>query len=119
MSPFRFALKEIRYRPVFAALFAASTAVGAAALLALAGVGEAAKSAMSQQAKTLWTSDITVEASPTLLPRIETWAKARWPGIEIAHSVETISMAQHRPTGQARQVSLAAFSENYPLYGEI
>ena len=118
-TPWNFALREIRYRPVYAALFALSIAVGTASLMALAGVSAVVKKTVTAQAKELWGADITVKGSDVILDEVEAWAQNRWNGLSMARSVETLSMAQHRPSRKTGQVTLSAVTTNYPLYGKI
>ncbi len=122
MTPFLFALREIRYRPIYALLFSLSMAVGTASLMALAGVSGVVKKTVTAQAKELWAADISVKGSEVLLDDVESWARTRWSGVVVARSIETLSMARVRPTqrtSEARQVTLSAVSPNYPLYGKI
>lgn len=119
LTPFRFALREIRFRPIFAGLFAASVGAGTAGLIALAGVSGVVEKTIRAQAKELWAADITVKGSEPLLDDVQAWAAARWPGTVFARRVDTLSMAQHRPSRQTRQVTLSAVSAGYPLYGRI
>ncbi|MBK8575793.1 MAG: ABC transporter permease [Elusimicrobia bacterium] len=113
------ALREIRYRPVFAFLFALSIAVGTASLMALAGVSGVVKKTVTAQAKELWAADISVKGSEVVLDDVEGWARTRWAGLTFARSIDTLSMAQHRATQKTGQVTLSAVSPGYPLYGKI
>ena len=74
------ALREIQHRPIYAVLFALSIAVGMASLMALAGVSGAVKKNMTDQAKELWTADVTVKGSEDVLNDVEDWARRRWDG---------------------------------------
>jgi putative ABC transport system permease protein len=117
--PLQFALREIRYRPIYAILFALSIAVGTASLLALAGVSGVVRKTVTAQAKELWAADISVKGSEAILDDVATWARGRWTGLVLARSIDTLSMAQHRDSHKTGQVTLSAVSENYPLYGKI
>lgn len=118
-SPFQFALREIRYRPIYAVLFALSIAVGTASLMALAGVSGVVRKTVTAQAKELWAADISVKGSEPILDDVATWARGRWGGLVLARSIDTLSMAQHRASRKTGQVTLSAVSEAYPLYGKI
>ena len=118
-SPLTLAFSEIRYRPIYAVLFALSIAVGTASLMALAGVSGVVKKTVTAQAKELWAADISVKGSDVVLDDVERWARGRWAGLTVARSIDTLSMAQHRATHTTRQVTLSAVSSGYPLYGKI
>ncbi|MBP9127721.1 MAG: hypothetical protein KBG07_03010, partial [Elusimicrobia bacterium] len=79
MTPLGFAVREIRYRPLYAGLFLLSIAVGTASLMALAGVSGVVKKTVTAQAKELWSADITVKGSDVVLDDVEVWARQRWP----------------------------------------
>lgn len=117
MTPFRFARREIRHRPLHAALFALSVALGSGVLLGLAGFSAAVDAGVRQQARELWAADVTVEASPVFLDGLEAWARQRWPGGRSARSVDTVSMV--RAGDRIGQATLSGISPAYPLYGEI
>ncbi len=119
MTSLPFALREIRYRPVYAALFALSIAVGTASLMALAGVSGVVKKTVTAQAKDLWAADITVKGSEVVLNDVANWATNRWGGLTLARSIDTLSMAQHPAAQKTGQVTLSAVSRGYPLYGKI
>lgn len=119
MTPLLFSLREIRYRPLYAVLFALSIAVGTASLMALAGVSGVVQKTVTAQAKELWAADISVKGSEVVLDDVEAWARGRWPGLSVARSIDTLSMAQHRASHKTGQVTLSAVSQNYPLYGKI
>ncbi|MBL0058896.1 MAG: ABC transporter permease [Elusimicrobia bacterium] len=119
LGPLKIALREVRYRPIYAALFVLSMAVGTASLMALAGVSGVVRKTLTSQAKELWSADITVKGSEGVLDDLEKWAKGRWPGLRGARSIDTLSMAQHRASRKTAQVTLSAISSEYPLYGTI
>ena len=119
MTPLFFTLKEIRYRPIYAVLFAMSVAVGTASLMALAGVSGVVQKTVTAQAKELWAADISVKGSEVVLDDVEGWARGRWAGLVVARSIDTLSMAQHRASRKTGQVTLSAVSADYPLYGKI
>jgi putative ABC transport system permease protein len=119
MTPLFFTLKEIRYRPIYAVLFALSVAVGTASLMALAGVSGVVQKTVTAQAKELWAADISVKGSEVVLDDVEGWARGRWAGLVVARSIDTLSMAQHRASRKTGQVTLSAVSADYPLYGKI
>jgi putative ABC transport system permease protein len=117
LTPFRFALREIRHRPLHAALFALSVALGSGVLLGLAGFSAAVEHGVRQQARELWAADVTVEGTPGFLDEIETWARARWPGLRAARSVDAVSMV--RAGARVGQATLSGITPGYPLYGRI
>lgn len=117
MTPFRFARREIRHRPLHAALFALSVALGSGVLLGLSGFSAAVDRGVRQQARELWAADVTVEASPVFLDALETWARDRWPAGQTARSVDAVSMV--RAGERVGQATLSGISPGYPLYGEI
>jgi putative ABC transport system permease protein len=119
ITPLWFSLAEIRFRPIYAALFALSIAVGTASLMALAGVSGVVKKTVTAQAKDLWAADITVKGSEVVLDQVATWAQSRWAGLSLARSIDTLSMAQHKASRKTGQVTLSAVSQAYPLYGKI
>lgn len=119
MNPFRLAVREIRFRPLYALLYMSSIAVGTASLMALAGVSGVVKRTITAQAKELWSADITVKGSEVVLDDVEGWARQRWPTAVFARSIDTLSMAQFRRAQKTGQVTLSAVSSAYPLYGKI
>lgn len=119
MNPLSFSLKEIRYRPISAVLFALSVAVGTASLMALAGVSGVVQKTVTAQAKELWAADISVKGSEVVLDDVERWARGRWAGLVVARSIDTLSMARHRASRNTGPVTLSAVSVDYPLYGKI
>lgn len=118
MNGGRWVRREIGHRPVFPLLFAASTAVGVASLLALVSVGDALRRTTLDHARELWAGDISIKAPPPQLDVVQGWAQSRWPGVRAARSIDTLSMAR-LPSGAAVQVSLSALSPEFPLYGKI
>lgn len=119
MTPLRLAVREIKYRPLYAALFLSSIAVGTASLMALAGVSGVVKKTITAQAKELWSADITVKGSEVVLDDVEAWARQQWPTAVTTRSIDTLSMAQHLRAKRTSQVTLSAVSPAYPLYGKI
>ncbi len=119
MTPFRLARREIRHRPVHAALFALSVALGSGVLLGLSGFNAAVETGVKQQARELWAADITVEGTPGLLDDIDRWAADRWPGLRAARTVDTVSMVRAARGDAVTQATLSGLSPGYPLYGQI
>jgi putative ABC transport system permease protein len=117
LTPFRFALREIRHRPIHAALFILSVALGSGVLLGLAGFAAAVENGVRQQARELWAADVTVEGTPGFLDALEPWARDRWPGLRVARGVDAVSMV--RAGDRVGQVTLSGVTDGYPLHGEI
>lgn len=119
MTPLGLALREIRHRKAHAAIFVLSLGFGAASLMALSGFGAAVERTLKDQARELWAADIAVRGSQTLLDRLEPWARARWPGLAAARTVDTLSMVRRPGKDRTAQVRLSAVTPNYPLHGRI
>ncbi|MBL0348986.1 MAG: ABC transporter permease [Elusimicrobia bacterium] len=119
MTPFHLAQREIRHRPVHAALFALSVALGSGVLLGLSGFNAAVETGVKHQARELWAADITVEGTPGLLDDVHRWAADRWPGLRAARTVDTVSMLRAAGGDGVTQATLSGLSPGYPLYGQI
>ncbi|HNG44702.1 MAG TPA: ABC transporter permease [Elusimicrobiota bacterium] len=119
MTPFHLARREIRHRPLHAALFVLSVALGSGVLLGLSGFNAAVETGVQRQARELWAADITVEGTPGFLDDLEVWATGRWPGLRSARTVDTVSMLRAADGEGVTRATLSGLSPGYPLYGTI
>lgn len=123
MTPFHYAVREIRYHRAYALLYVTAVGLGAAVLMALSSFGSSLQAVLTSQGRDLATADLVVEGAPEVLGRLESWAVDRWPGARSARTVDLYSMT--RPAGPGRrddtvvQVALRAASAVYPLHGRL
>ncbi len=99
-------------------LFAASLAVGVAALVAVSGLATSIRKGLERESRRLLAADLKIESRQPfpqeLLVELE-----RRPGTRVSPQVELITVVRSPKSGRSQLVELKAVSPGYPFYGEV
>lgn len=112
---FRLAARELRGLGPRLLFFVVSLSTGVAAVVAVAGLGEATRSAVRGQARELLAADLAVSARRPLPDAVAAVLQAS--GAEWVEVREMATVAVAEDTGRSRLVELKAVGPGYPYYG--
>ncbi len=113
----RLGSRELRGLGPRLAFFVAALAVGVAAVVAVAGLGEATRHAVRSQARELLAADLSVSARRPLPPAVP--ALLAELGADFTELRELATVAVAEATGRSRLVELKAVGPGYPFYGAV
>ncbi len=114
---FRYGAREVRGLGMRLVFFVASLAVGVAAVVAVAGLGEATRSSVRTQARELLAADLAVSSRRPLPDGVAQVVAAA--GGEMVEVRELATVAVAEASGRSRLVELKAVGPGYPYYGVL
>ena len=113
----RYGAREVRGLGMRLVFFVASLAVGVAAVVAVAGLGDATRNAVRAQARELLAADLAVSARRPLPDGLAQVVASA--GGEMAEVRELATVAVAQASGRSRLVELKAVGPGYPFYGVL